>query len=59
MKLHRKDIEEIVQHEEAEGSFFYYVDKMRWVGGTGNANDMQIFPYSLEFQRTCSIFILF
>ena len=25
----------------AKGSFFNYVDKMRWVGGTGNVNDMQ------------------
>ena len=30
----------------SRGSFKNYVDKMRWVGGTGNDNSMQIFPYN-------------
>ena len=28
------------------GLFFNYVDKKRWVGGTGNVNGMQIFRYN-------------
>ena len=27
-------------------SFSNYVDTTRWVGGTGNDNSMQIFPYN-------------
>ena len=29
---------------QEKGTFTNYVDKTKWVGGTGNVNSMQIFP---------------
>ena len=33
------------------GPFFNYVDKTRYWNGTGNVNDMQIFPLTVIFQQ--------
>ena len=33
-------------HHCTEGAFTNYVDETRWVGGTGNVNDMHIIPYN-------------
>ena len=32
----------------SKGSFFNFVDKTRWVGGTGNVNSMQIFHHNIK-----------